>query len=270
MIEYRVFVMVGGLFFCVVGLAFASHPLAAPGITSLTDSRVRFHTAEDHHVVLQRGDVRAIVVDNAALNRPELPGHRAGYNGLASLTHRLDDYLADITELEDDHIADLQAFGDRISALLDGESVALDQVPDVVRELPTKKSFDVTDIEITDTEVTVVMPQRSAARVVERELQACGYRVSTVLNPFEAIELIIEQKPDMVITAMVMPTLSGVDLACALAAMPATRGIAVAVLTSLDRNHPDLKQLPVKTGLIRRGDDFGDDLADVLQRFGIT
>ena len=218
--------------------------------------------------VMDRATAREMLVRDS--HNLKLMARTASIPGLASLTHRLDDYLADITELQDEHIADLQAFGDRISALLDGESVALDQVPDVVRELPTKKSFDVADIEITNTEVTVVMPQRSAARVVERELRACGYRVSTVLNPFEAIELIIEQKPDMVITAMVMPTLSGVDLACALAAMPATKGIAVAVLTSLDRNHSDLKQLPVKTGLIRRGEDFGDDLADVLQRFGIT
>ncbi len=200
----------------------------------------------------------------------KLMARTASIPGLASLTHRMDDYLADITSLEDQHVQDLQTFGDRISALLDGETVALDAVPEVVRELPVKKTFDLSDIEITNTEVTVVMPQRSAARVVERELQACGYRVSTVLNPVEAIELIIEQRPDMVITAMVMPTMSGVDLACALAAMPATKNIPVALLTSLDRSHADLKHLPVNTGLIRRGDHFGDDLADVLQRFGIT
>ncbi len=200
----------------------------------------------------------------------KLMARTASIPGLASLTHRMDDYLADITDLEDQHVLDLQTFGDRISALLDGDTVALDAVPDVVRGLPVKKTFDLSDIEVTDTEVTVVMPQRSAARVVERELQACGYRVSTVLNPVEAIELIIEQRPDMVITAMVMPTMNGVDLACAIAAMPSTKTIPVALLTSLDRNHADLKHLPVNTGLIRRGEHFGDDLADVFQRFGIT
>jgi CheY-like chemotaxis protein len=106
--------------------------------------------------------------------------------------------------------------------------------------------------------------------VVARELAACGYRVSTVLDPIEALELILETRPDFVITSMVMPCMSGVDLACALNAMPATKTIPVALLTSLEPGHPDLAPLPMNTGLIRRGAQFGDDLADVLQRFGIT
>jgi len=105
---------------------------------------------------------------------------------------------------------------------------------------------------------------------VGRELAACGYRIATVQNPIEALELILETRPDIVITAQVMPRMSGVDLACALAAMPATKSIPVALLTSLDPDHPELKPLPMNVGLIRRGAHFGDDLADVLQRFNIT
>lgn len=189
--------------------------------------------------------------------------------GLGALTHRLDDYVAGLQRVEPEHIDDLQAIGDRIAALLDGETVEAEEVAAVVRDLPHKKTFDVGDIVVSDVEVTVVVPQRSAARAVERELAACGYRVSSVLDPIEAIEVILETKPDMVITTMVMPRMSGVDLSCALAAMPSTRSIPVAVLTSLDPDHADLKALPMNTGLIRRA-KFGDDLADVLQRFGIT
>ena len=69
-------------------VALAAHPLAAPKVTSLTNSSVRYDVPSEHYVVLERGGVRAVVVDNAELNLPQLPGHRAGYNGLASLTHR--------------------------------------------------------------------------------------------------------------------------------------------------------------------------------------
>ena len=190
--------------------------------------------------------------------------------GLGPLTHRLDDYAADIETIEAQHVEDLQAFSDKISDLLDGVPVGQDDVAAVVRDLPHKKTFDISDITITNTEVTLVIPQRAAAKVVERELAACGYRVSTVNDPLEAIGLVMETKPDLVITVMVMSRMSGVDLACALAAMPATRGIPVAVLTSLDADHADLKPLPMSVGLIRRGENFGDDLAEVLQRFRIT
>ncbi|MCG8357050.1 MAG: Hpt domain-containing protein [Kiloniellales bacterium] len=218
--------------------------------------------------VLDRETAREMLVRDA--HNLKLMARTASIPGLATLTHRLEDYLAGVKQVEDKHIEDLQTFGDRISALLEGDTVAPEQVPEVVRELPSKPTFDVNDIQITNTEVAVVMPQRSAARVIERELQACGYRITTVLHPVEAIELIVESRPDFVITAMVMPTLSGVDLACALSVMPATRDIPVALLTSLDRKHPDLRSLPINTGLVRRGDHFGDDLADVLERFEIT
>ena len=40
------------------------------------------------YVVLQRGDVTSVVVNNEAVDDEVLPGHRAGYSGVASLTHR--------------------------------------------------------------------------------------------------------------------------------------------------------------------------------------
>ncbi len=217
---------------------------------------------------LARDEAAKLLSQDAANLR--LKARTVAVNGLAPITHRLDEYLSSIKVIEDSHIPDLQTFGDRISALLDGDYVTSEETAEVVRNLPHMMTFDVSDVSITDTEVTLVLPQRSAAHVVGRELAACGYRVSTVLDPLEAIGLIVETRPDLVITTVVMPRLSGVDLACALAAMPSTKSIPVAVLTSLEPNHPDLATLPMNSGLIRRGPSFGDDLADVLQRFNIT
>lgn len=70
-----------------VGLQ-AAHPLAARRVTSLTNPAVAYQVADEHYFVAHRGDVTAIFVDNAPLDLDILPGHRGGYNGLASLTHR--------------------------------------------------------------------------------------------------------------------------------------------------------------------------------------
>lgn len=67
--------------------ALAEHPLAAPRITSLTNPAVKYRVPAEHHVELKQGPITAIVVDNAAVDIPSLPQHKAGYNGVASLKH---------------------------------------------------------------------------------------------------------------------------------------------------------------------------------------
>lgn len=217
---------------------------------------------------LDRADAARTLLQDAS--NLHLKARSVSLTGLAPLTHRLEDYLSALKTLEDKHIDDLQTIADRIAAVLDGEDVAVEAVAEVMRSMPHKPVFDVDDITFSEVEVMLVMPQRSAAKIVARELAACGYRVSTVLDPMDALALAVSLKPDLVITGMVMPRLSGVDLACALTAMPATRKIPVALLTSLERGHADLADLPMSCGLIRRGNQFGDDLAMVLDRFGIT
>lgn len=65
----------------------AAHPNAAPGVTSLTVKNTRYTVPATHHVQLKRGPVTIIITDNEAVDIPELPGHRAGFNGIASLKH---------------------------------------------------------------------------------------------------------------------------------------------------------------------------------------
>ena len=53
-------------------------------------------------------------------------------------------------------------------------------------------------------------------------------------------------------------------------AISSEESFGFALLTSLEKDHADLKHLPINTGFIRRGPEFGDDLAMVLERFQIT
>jgi len=58
-----------------------------PRLTTLSNPSQSFKTATKPYVVMRRGEVRVVVVNNEAVDDEILPGHRAGYSGIASLTH---------------------------------------------------------------------------------------------------------------------------------------------------------------------------------------
>lgn len=85
----RIIVLLTVVGFMATELASAAekHPLAAPGVTSLTNASVKYRMLKEAQVILKRGEVTAVIVNNEAVDLPEVPGHRARHNGVASLTH---------------------------------------------------------------------------------------------------------------------------------------------------------------------------------------
>jgi len=187
------------------------------------------------------------------------------------VAHRFGEYVADLTSASPQQLDDMIAFIDQIRAALDGK-VEVSASASVVRALPARidSNFNPADVKITNIEVLMVISDRSTARIVEREMRACGYRTSTVRSPFQALEMAVRTKPDLVVISGVLDDLTGVDLATAFATMPATRNLKVAVLTSYGFGHPSLNELPARVPVIRKGSSFGDDLAEALARLQIT
>ncbi len=59
----------------------------AEGLTTLDRPDIAYTVPAKGYVVLKRGDVEAVIVDNRAVNDEVLPGHAAGYHGVAALRH---------------------------------------------------------------------------------------------------------------------------------------------------------------------------------------
>ena len=77
--------------------------------TSLTDKGVKFKLARHHWMELSRRDTRVVIVDNAAVDVPQLAKHRAGYSGVASLTRKKQDrniFVPRFAGLNFEHIHD--------------------------------------------------------------------------------------------------------------------------------------------------------------------
>lgn len=189
------------------------------------------------------------------------------------VANRLSEYLADLKDLNEGQIRDIQAFVDRIRAALDGTlDDSATSSAKLVRSLPARVvgGFNPADVKVTNIEVLLVVPDKAMSHIIERELVACGYRVSNVRSVFQAIERAVRTQPDLVIASAVLDHLSGVDLANALVGMPTTRNLPVAILTSFNWGHPSLQDLPPRVPIIRKGARFGDDLAEALARLNIT
>lgn len=189
------------------------------------------------------------------------------------IAHRLGEYMSDLKEVDAPQLDDIQAFVDQIREALEGKvGTSATTSAQLVRALPARRvaEFNPADVKITNVEIMLVVPDKAMSRIVERELAACGYRVSNIRSPFQAFEMAIRTRPDMVIVSAVLDELSGIDLANALSGMPATRNLPVAVLTSFSWGHPSLQDLPSRVPLIRKGPNFGDDLAEALSRLHIT
>ena len=59
-----------------------------PSATTLSNPSINYTRPAKSYVILKRGNIEAVVADNSAVDDHILPLHRAGYSGVAKLTHK--------------------------------------------------------------------------------------------------------------------------------------------------------------------------------------
>jgi len=188
-----------------------------------------------------------------------------GLRLMGTVAHRFNEFTANVRDIMPPRgWDDLLKFIGVLINLAEGSIPSTAAPSELVRGLPSKLGFDLNDIQVRNIEVMLVMPHGAQTRYVERELQQCGYRVSVVFDTFQALPLIVQTKPDLVIISAVMPEFDGLELAIGLTAMPATRNVPLALITSLPTDDEGLRLLPGRVPVIHKSASFSDDLFKAL------
>lgn len=218
----------------------------------------------------QRTDSEVIGVLRLEAHNFRGMGTTFGFPTVSLIAHRMEDYLSGLKRMEAREYSDAQVFVDRIAELVDrAEQPHIAETNRIIRALPVRYEFNVTDIEVHNVEIMLVTPSKVVAKKVGAELAACGFRTVTVSDPIESISLAVRVPPDMLIASMVMDGLSGLDLIRGLRAMSVTHTVPMALLTSLDLDNPALKEIPQGVSVIRVGEHFGDDFAAVVAKHNL-
>jgi len=103
--------------------------------------------------------------------------------------------------------------------------------------------------------------------LLREELTALGYSIATALSGEEGVESAIAQKPDVIILDLMMPGMSGFEVAASLNDDPRTAKIPILVLTSKDVTSEERQLLQSKvTGFVRKGMSARDQLVREIRR----
>ncbi|PZR18722.1 MAG: hypothetical protein DI536_02260 [Archangium gephyra] len=119
----------------------------------------------------------------------------------------------------------------------------------------------------TPARVLVVDDDRRALELVRAALTPQGYDVETCESGAAALNAARANKPDVLLTDLMMPEMSGFELVEHLAADPALRSIPVLVLTALDLNPAQREQLRERTfATARKGDVTAMEIVATVER----
>jgi DNA-binding response OmpR family regulator len=83
--------------------------------------------------------------------------------------------------------------------------------------------------------VLIAEDNPQGAELLEAYLGDCGYELRTASDGEEALRTVAEWQPDLILLDVMMPRLSGFEVCKRLRANPATRDLAVLMVTALDQ-----------------------------------
>ena len=109
--------------------------------------------------------------------------------------------------------------------------------------------------------VLVIDDDPAAVDLIQVILENEGYRVFKAFQGKEGVEMATREHPDLIILDLIMPDVSGFNVAYQLKQIPATRGIPIIILTSMDIDEETQERLGAHvTSLMSKGSFTKKDL----------
>jgi len=192
-----------------------------------------------------------------------------GMNVVTLVAHRLEDYLEAVPRLNPEQWRAVQIYTDEIRHLIDlGNDPTPQQTEAILHRLPHAQEpvSEFSDQKRKKVTILLVMPVGVQRKLIGQELAACGFDLSFTDRPVEAIRLIMELKPNAVLSNKEFATMSGVELANVLREIKITKTIPFALLTSSNISE---RELPDGTRVLYKGETFINELTEYLVQIGL-
>lgn len=97
--------------------------------------------------------------------------------------------------------------------------------------------------------ILVVDDKREIVRALQHSLGAHGYRVLTATNGNDALAMVFQQRPDLVVLDLMMPGVSGLEVC---RQVRATSNLPIIVLSVKDAEHDKVEALDLGAGAWRK------------------
>jgi HPt (histidine-containing phosphotransfer) domain-containing protein len=188
-----------------------------------------------------------------------------GFKAVTEIAHSLENYLETSDSLGIDQLSDVQRYIDQMRWILEsGKNPNDDVVTEILQSLPSPNKTSFSAQQVRDIPVILVMPYNIQRKIIASELASCGFRVAIADNGVRAIELAFTHRPLIMFSNIDVPDISGVELAIIFRSIEATKQVNIALLSSQPASSQIFNNLPEDVKLIRKGEEFSEDLAECL------
>ena len=191
-----------------------------------------------------------------------------GFSSIATIAHKLEDFIEASPSIYD-CLSSIQAFLDIMREVAEsGVNPINGEYHNILKNLPRAHSKVEAVNPVRNVDILLVMHRDVQRKIIGQELSSCGFGTSFVESGADAISSIIKHAPNIVVSSVLLDDMSGMDLACALEGIKATRGIHFILLSSSNNISIEAAELPANAKAIHKDLGYAEQLTEQLIKWG--